>query len=828
MIQHLRQRQMERLWTDGDVTEGVVLKRAKNDFICQPPELQQQVFGCYDEIRRLNVKVAMTVKTAVIQTFLKEYNLPFVPLNNGLQLQVLPSIVGLSRCKKHHYAAFIKDMGMLVVWEDDPSDIIRRVETIEDLLVQMLWTLEDSKQDLEEVFEKEMLNYSGTHTPVNVEAKEVSAYASDEELATEKPRPTMLYQAFLVAIACTLVVFTLSIGWRRLAIECRIDQNYTRLVLFACTPFQIWIGWFFFQSLVSGVAQIIGPVKHTTQNSKSYSGVAPRRICAPLPHVTIQCPVYKEGLQAVIQPTIVSIKKAISTYEMQGGSANIFINDDGMQLVPQEEAEARRSYYEDNNIGWVARPKHQPKGDADGKNISVRAGKFKKASNMNYALNVSTRIEDMMRPINREACWNQDDEDALYQQCLAQILEEDEGRTWADGDLRIGEYILIIDSDTRVPEDCFLDAVSEMEQSPSVAIIQFSSGVMNVTTSFFEQGITFFTNLIYTAIRFGVSNGDVAPFVGHNAVLRWSAVQDVSFTLPGTTTEKYWAENTVSEDFDMALRLQSLGYVLRFSTVFADGFKEGVSLTVYDELARWEKYAYGCSELLFNPFKYWFTRGPLTPLFRRFIWSNMSWMGKITIMSYIGTYFALGAAWPLTVANYFLIGWFNGHLDQYYVDSFKIYFGIIIVFQALGTVSLAVVRYRTEARGLVASLLENFKWLLLLTTFLGGVSMHVSQAIVCHLCSIDMSWGATAKEATTTSFFKEIPTILRKFKFTFMFCIGASTTMIVLSGVGPVGQLVPYHWQITGFTAQFPLAILVVFHFFMPLVLNPGLMQFTF
>lgn len=59
----------------------------------------------------------MTVKTAVIQTFLKEYNLPFVPLNNGLQLQVLPNIVGLFRCKKHHYAAFIKDIGMLVVWE---------------------------------------------------------------------------------------------------------------------------------------------------------------------------------------------------------------------------------------------------------------------------------------------------------------------------------------------------------------------------------------------------------------------------------------------------------------------------------------------------------------------------------------------------------------------------------------------------------------------------------------------------------------------------------------------------------------------------------------
>ena len=42
--------------------------------------------------------------------------------------------------------------------------------------------------------------------------------------------------------------------------------------------------------------------------------------------------------------------------------------------------------------------------------------------------------------------------------------------------------------------------------------------------------------------------------------------------------------------------------------------------------------------------------------------------------------------------NYFIIGWYNGYLDHYYIDSFKIYFSIVVVFQALGTVSLAVLR----------------------------------------------------------------------------------------------------------------------------------------
>lgn len=70
------------------------------------------------------------------------------------------------------------------------------------------------------------------------------------------------------------------------------------------------------------------------ENSRYYSGKAPRRIHRdtfgkPLPHVTIQMPVYKEGLRGVIEPTVRSVKAAISTYELQGGTANIFINDDG-------------------------------------------------------------------------------------------------------------------------------------------------------------------------------------------------------------------------------------------------------------------------------------------------------------------------------------------------------------------------------------------------------------------------------------------------------------------------------------------------------------------
>lgn len=557
-----------------------------------------------------------------------------------------------------------------------------------------------------------------------------------------------------------------------------------------------------------------------SDNSKFYSGQPPRRIrSGVLPHITIQAPVYKEGLYTVIEPTIQSLKAAISTYEMQGGTANIFVNDDGMQLISEEDVQVRRDFYDENNIGWVARPKHNPK-PAEGERAFIRAGKFKKASNMNYALAVSSRIEDKLTAISRSPAWTKGDESVAYDRCMQEVIAEDEGRTWAEGNIRMGDYILLIDSDTRVPTDCFLDAVSEMEQSPQVAIIQFSSGVMNVTNSFFENGITFFTNLIYTAIRYAVANGDVAPFVGHNAVLRWAAIQDIAYAAEDGT-EKYWSESTVSEDFELALRLQCAGYVIRLGAYTGQGFKEGVSLTVYDELARWEKYAYGCNELIFHPMRYWFTRGPFTPLFRKFIGSCMPLPSKLTIMAYVGTYYAIGSAWILTLANYFLTGWYNGHLDHYYIDSFKIYFSIIIVFNALGNLALAVLRYRIEEKTLFGALAENFKWVLLLTIFLGGISMHVSQALLCHMFGINMSWGATSKEVENTSFFEEIPKLLKKFKFTFAYCI------IVAGGMVYLATAAPAFWRITFFTAIWPLATILFSHFMLPIVLNPSLMLFT-
>jgi len=247
----------------------------------------------------------------------------------------------------------------------------------------------------------------------------------------------------------------------------------------------------------------------------------------------------------------------------------------------------------------------------------------------------------------------------------------------------------------------------------------------------FPSSVTWFTELIYSSITFCVANGDACPFIGHNALLSWRAIQDATAYTDEDGYEKYWSECHVSEDFEMSMRLQVAGYTLRYASYTGDGFKEGVSLTVYDELARWEKYAYGCNELLFHPLRFWITRGPFTPLFREFITSGIPLPKKVTIMAYIGTYYAIAAAWCVTLANYFITGWYYGAYDKYYLDSFAIYLSIIVVFSGFGNVALAMLRYRLGEKSLIRACMSSIP---LFRTF--PSSLFLSQTNNYLLCSL--------------------------------------------------------------------------------------------
>ena len=113
---------------------------------------------------------------------------------------------------------------------------------------------------------------------------------------------------------------------------------------------------------------------------------------------------------------------------------------------------------------------------------------------MNFAMDISLKLEAKLEQIDRDEEWTDVKEEAAYTACLEQVLAEVKENTgheaWAGGNIRMGDLILLIDSDTRVPVDCFLDAASEFHHSPQVAIVQHQSGVMQVVWDFWENGIS--------------------------------------------------------------------------------------------------------------------------------------------------------------------------------------------------------------------------------------------------------------------------------------------------------------------------------------------------
>ncbi|KAI9753365.1 MAG: ESCRT-III subunit protein snf7 [Chaenotheca gracillima] len=374
MANHLWQQQRRRLWAHDRPNEGIVLKKTKAQYTCAPRSLQYDGGGLFEAIRDMNVRIAMTINTRVVKVIMAQHEGDFVPLADGLRLQIVGSMQDLPACQKHHFAAFIADEKTLVVWDDDPNQILERAKRIETQLIKMSWG-ESSGGHEKSASEKE----------ASAIVEEVGSDATSEDLEEglkSHPRPTHLLNPIMVGLTIVLIICALGLGWRILVQEVLVDPKYgiPRLGLLALTPLEIFLSLFFMQIVVSNLMQIFGPTSQLKSNSKFYSAKAPPRLrqgLHTLPHVTIQCPVYKEGLVSVIQPTILSIKAAISTYEMQGGTANIFVNDDGMQLISVEDAQARKDFYDEHHIGWVSRPGHNPKPE-EGERQFLRRGKFKK------------------------------------------------------------------------------------------------------------------------------------------------------------------------------------------------------------------------------------------------------------------------------------------------------------------------------------------------------------------------------------------------------------------------------------------------------------------
>lgn len=176
----------------------------------------------------LILQVAMTITTRVIRIMLQANSLPFIEIQVGLRVQVLKDISDLPRCHKTQFAAFIENQGYLLVWDDDPKRILGRAEDLEAAILRMIWGKESAYPD-DGSGEKNSDMDSTTEDP------------DVEGLFIEKPRRLVLLQSWLTALTLAICVTGIGAGWREIALEMFIDQDYKRVCFLLAVVPQFWL-----------------------------------------------------------------------------------------------------------------------------------------------------------------------------------------------------------------------------------------------------------------------------------------------------------------------------------------------------------------------------------------------------------------------------------------------------------------------------------------------------------------------------------------------------------------------------------------------------------
>jgi hypothetical protein len=154
------------------------------------------------------------------------------------------------------------------------------------------------------------------------------------------------------------------------------------------------------------------------------------------------------------------------------------------------------------------------------------------------------------------------------------------------------------------------------------------------------------------------------------------------------------------------------------------------------------------------------------------------------------------------VLNYVLLG-FSLETDGFYEHSFEIWLACTVVFPGAGNLGFTLLEYRLGGRSLWSAFLENTSYIPFFFFFFGGLSIHLSKALLAHLFSYNYTWGATKKEVERSNFFIEVPRVLRRFWLAFVISFAAVAAMIILST-----SAVPEEWQVPGvdWAVIFPLA----------------------
>jgi len=219
----------------------------------------------------------MTIKTGAIRVILKGISpgMTSIPLQNGMEVQILKTLGDLADCKIHQNAAFIKQNRYLVVWEDTPRKLVQRAEMIEVNLLPKSSVEEEETEDEGTSGRKRRSTSSKREARRSRSASRPKVEASSSEESVLAPqRRVPLAHAVEIALALVLQLSTMGLWWRRLVIECILAETWIPLASLGFVPLQL------FCTLVSMPRQPLSlehdpqPVSHLGSSSFTSSSVA--------------------------------------------------------------------------------------------------------------------------------------------------------------------------------------------------------------------------------------------------------------------------------------------------------------------------------------------------------------------------------------------------------------------------------------------------------------------------------------------------------------------------------------------------------------------------
>lgn len=505
--------------------------------------------------------------------------------------------------------------------------------------------------------------------------------------------------------------------------------NFIFIITFIILDF----GWLHYklQNIIIGIYKLFMEMKIFRSNNKYYSGLEipdSFLVNKSFPNITIQLPIYKEDLENTIVPTIMSAIEQANRYKKETSSnCNIIVCDDGYNLISNEEREKRLFFYNKNNICVSARP-HPSK--------HVRNGRFKKAGNLNFSLNYSDNLIHHHDRNNKKM-------DKMKNIGAVFI-----------GNIVYGEYIFLIDSDTRFPNldenesGCLKKIVKDImfDGENDVLYIQCFTGPYMSTRCLAEKCVFHFTCHIYNGILVGTSLHSMAPLVGHNALLNLKILEEIARVDPITEYRYYWDENRISEDFDCMMRGCEKGYVGRYMS--CNGvFLEGISFNYMTEYFKVSKFACGAAEMTFNPVSKWFSKGYgfFSSNITGFIMcKEIEWYNKVSILSYILNFIAIAQAHFATFYNLIFFDQLFELVPFALLPTNLMWEGMII-WGAMNTlISLFFAKRLKFEMGAFSK--QQFREMFFTSSLYGSLSVRFSIMYFVHLFNLDFSFGSTQKD----------------------------------------------------------------------------------